>query len=260
MHISTPWWKTWWFRLLVLAGIAGSILGSYQYRVSQIRKEERLRSEYEKRLTNVELSALRAQMNPHFIFNCLNSIDHYIIKNETRKASEYLNSFSRLIRLILQNSRSNYVNLRDELEALKLYMEMESLRFNHRFDYRVQVEKDLALDGIEIPPMLIQPYVENAIWHGLMHKEGKGKVELILSKNNGYLQCIIEDNGIGRAKAATLKSKNSTRKKSMGMGITKDRMNLINNLYNTDTNVKIIDLVDSEGLGCGTRIELTIPI
>lgn len=260
LHISTPWWKTWWFKGLVVLGILGGIFSFYQYRVRQITKAERLRSEYEKKLANVELTALRAQMNPHFIFNCLNSIDHYIIKNETRKASEYLNSFSRLIRLILQNSRSNYVNLRDELEALKLYMEMESLRFNHRFDYLVQVENDMDLDSTEIPPMIIQPYVENAIWHGLMHKEGKGKVVLTLSRENGYLQCSIEDDGIGRARAAELKSRNSTRKKSMGMGITKDRINIINNLYNTDTSVKVIDLVNPNGSGRGTRIELTIPI
>ena len=260
LHISTPWWKTWWFRSLVVLAILGSIFSFYQYRVRQIRKAERLRSEYGKKLANVELTALRAQMNPHFIFNCLNSIDHYIIKNETRKASEYLNSFSRLIRLILQNSRSNYVNLRDELEALKLYMEMESLRFNHRFDYVVQVENDMDLDSTEIPPMIIQPYVENAIWHGLMHKEGKGKVVLTLARENGYLRCSIEDNGIGRARAAELKSRNSTRKKSMGMGITNDRINIINNLYNTDTSVKVIDLVNANGTGRGTRIELTIPI
>lgn len=260
LHISTPWWKTAWFRTFVLLGILASIFAFYQYRINRLMKEERLRSQYEKKLANVELTALRAQMNPHFIFNCLNSIDHYIIKNETRKASEYLNSFSRLIRLILQNSRSNYINLKDELEALKLYMEMESLRFNHRFDYVVQVEKEMDLESTEIPPMIIQPYVENAIWHGLMHKKGKGKVVLTLGRENGYLHCSIEDNGIGRDKAAQLKSKNRTRKKSMGMGITKDRINIINNLYNTDTSVHVIDLKDKQGIGVGTRIELTIPI
>lgn len=260
LHISTPWWKTWWFRGLLLAGIFGGAWGFYRNRIRSIRKEERLRSAYQKKLASVELTALRAQMNPHFIFNCLNSIDHYIIKNETRKASEYLNSFSRLIRLILQNSRSNYVNLREELEALKLYMEMESLRFNHRFDYIVKVENDLDLDGIEIPPMLIQPYVENAIWHGLMHKKGKGRVVITLSQRNNCLYCNIEDDGIGRAKAATYKSKHSTRKKSMGMGITNDRINLINNLYNADTTVRVIDLTDQNGNGTGTRIELMIPL
>ena len=199
-------------------------------------------------------------MNPHFLFNCLNSIDHYIIKNETRKASEYLNSFSRLIRLILQNSRSNYVNLNDELETLTLYMEMESLRFNHRFDFEVQTEPGLALSEIEIPPMLIQPFIENAIWHGLMHKSGKGKVTLRVSKDNDLLKCTIQDDGIGRAKATELKKRSSSGKKSMGMNITQDRIQTINKIYETNTSVNIIDMMDENGMAAGTKVELRIPL
>ncbi len=199
-------------------------------------------------------------MNPHFLFNCLNSIDHYIIKNETRKASEYLNSFSRLIRLILQNSRSNYVNLKDELETLSLYMEMESLRFNHRFDYEIRVDPGLDLREIEIPPMLIQPFVENAIWHGLMHKAGKGKVALDISKEGSSLMCAIQDDGIGRQKVAELKRGVSSSKKSMGMNITQDRIDTINKIYETNTAVHIVDLKDEKGEAAGTRVELLIPV
>ena len=169
VFIATPWWQTWWFRILVLLTLTAIIYAIYQYRVFQIRKEERLKSEFEKQLSSVEMNALRAQMNPHFLFNCLNSIDSYIIKNETKMASEYLNKFARLVRLILQNSRSNYVNLKDELEALELYMSMESLRFRHKFEYEISIGESIAIENIEIPPMLIQPFVENAIWHGLMH-------------------------------------------------------------------------------------------
>lgn len=260
IYISTPWWKTWWFRSAIVLFIAGLFYAGYLYRIGQIKKEERLKTEFEKKLANVEMNALRAQMNPHFIFNSLNSIDFYIIKNETKKASDYLNRFSRLIRLILQNSRSNYVTLKDDLEALKLYMEMESLRFNNRFDYEVIVEKGLDIESIEIPPMLFQPYIENAIWHGLMHKNGNGKVSLLVSRENGHLKCIIEDDGIGRERAFELKSKNATKKKSMGMRITKDRINMINKLYNSNTTVNIIDLKNEKGEALGTKVELNIPI
>ena len=260
ISVATPWWKTAWFKLLLTFVIGGIVYALYAFRLRQVRKEERLKTSFDNQLANVEMSALRSQMNPHFIFNCLNSIDHYIIKNESKKASEYLNSFSRLIRLILQNSRNNYVNLQDEIEALKLYIEMESLRFNHKFDYHINVEEGLETDSIEIPPMLLQPYVENAIWHGLMHKQGKGVVQLDISYDNNILYCIIKDDGIGREKAMSLKSRNRTRKKSMGMRITEDRINMINKLYNSNTSVKIIDMKNQAGEATGTKVELAIPV
>ena len=153
------------------------------------------------------MSALRAQMNPHFIFNSLNSIDNYILRNKTQEASDYLNRFSKLIRLILQNSQSSYISLQDELEALRLYIEMESLRFNHKFDYRVSIQSGLYPESIEIPPMLIQPYVENAIWHGLMQKKEKGHLEIVITREGDLLKCIIEDDGIGREASRKLRSK-----------------------------------------------------
>ena len=260
IHIATPYWKTLWFQAVVILLVLLLGYWIYQNRIGQIKKSERMKTDFEKRLANVEMSALRAQMNPHFIFNSLNSIDYYIVKNESVKASEYLNRFSRLIRLILQNSRSNYINLKDELEALKLYMEMESLRFNGKFEYAVKVEKGLDLETIEIPPMLFQPYVENAIWHGLMHKQGPGKVELNITKNNGYIECIIQDDGVGRKKAAEYQSNTPTRKKSMGMRITKDRINMINKLYDSNTTVNIIDKTDEDGNPTGTIVELRIPV
>ena len=260
IRISTPWWQTWAFRSLLLVLLAGGAWSVYKYRINSIRHDERLRSEFEKKLANVEMSALRAQMNPHFIFNCLNSIDYYILKNETEKASDYLNRFSRLIRLILQNSSVNHISLKDELEALRLYMDMESLRFDNKFSYRLIVEGGLEPEQVEIPPMLLQPYVENAIWHGLMHRSGHGNLELTLSQNNGYLKCIIQDDGIGREKAQQLKSKTSVRKKSMGMRITSDRIELINRLYDMQTSVKVIDLKDEQGSPRGPRVELDIPL
>ncbi len=265
VFVKTAWWATWWFRSTTLLAIGGIVFGAYQYRVDQIRRKARLKADYEKKLAQVEMSALLAQMNPHFLFNTLNSIDSYIVKNESKKASEYLNNFARLVRLILQHSRSDYISLSDELEALDLYLQMESLRFGDCFDYKIEVDDSLRTSSIEIPPMLIQPFLENAIWHGLRHlqkEKCEGKILLKINREGDYLRCIIEDNGIGREKSAALKAGKSgnNHKKSMGMRITRDRIDLINKLRNVDARVEIIDLKDDKGEAAGTRVELTIPV
>lgn len=265
VFVATAWWATWWFRGAALLVVGSIVFGAYRYRIDQIRRKARLKSDYEKKLAQVEMSALLAQMNPHFLFNTLNSIDSYIVKNESKKASEYLNNFARLVRLILQHSRSDYISLADELEALDLYLQMESLRFDNCFDYKIEVDDSLRTSSIVIPPMLIQPYLENAIWHGLRHlqkEKCEGKILLKITRDGDYLRCVIEDNGIGREKSMELKAGKSgnNQKKSMGMRITRDRIDLINKLRNVDARVEIIDLKDDNGQAAGTRVELTIPV
>lgn len=263
IHIATPWWQTWWFYAGAFLLVAGLVYWLYRMRIRQVRKKEQLKSQYEKKLANVEMSALLAQMNPHFLFNCLNSIDSYIIKNESRKASEYLNSFARLMRLILQNSRSNYISLKDEVETLELYLQMEGLRFRDQFQYDISIRTETDAGSIVIPPMLIQPYVENAIWHGLMNKHDgtPRKVELLIEEKGSNLFCVVQDNGIGRTKAQVLRAQKLTgKKRSMGMQITKDRIEIINKLYDVNTCVTITDLVDATGNASGTRVELMIPL
>jgi hypothetical protein len=253
--ISPPFWKTLWFYALMSLLIAGIIWTLYKFRVGQIRKEEKLKTEFNKRLADVEMTALRAQMNPHFLFNCLNSINRFIVRNDAETASNYLTKFSRLIRLILQNSKSPTITLKSELEALKLYIDMEELRFENRFDHHIHVDENIETEYIEVPPLLLQPYVENAIWHGLMHKEAKGQLTIQITKEGDRLRCMIEDNGIGRQKALQLKSKSATRDKPMGMKITTDRLNL----YQKQTDVQVIDLLDGNGDPCGTRVILGMP-
>lgn len=263
VHIATPWWQAWWFRAITILAIAALTYWLYRFRISQVRKKEKMKSQYEKKLANVEMTALLAQMNPHFLFNSLNSIDSYIIKNESGKASEYLNNFARLMRLILQNSRSNYISLRDELEALDLYLQMEGLRFKDKFQYEIIIDPGIDPGSYVIPPMLLQPYVENAIWHGLMHKNDgtTRRVEIRISQENNNLVCTVQDNGIGRQKAQELKAhKTGNRKRSMGMQITRDRIEMINKLYNSNTSVEITDLHDETGKPAGTRVALTIPV
>ena len=258
--ISTPFWKTTWFYILMGLSVVGISRWFSWQRIKRIRKEELTRREFEQKLAEVEMSALRAQMNPHFIFNSLNSIDNYILRNKTEEASDYLNRFSILIRKILQNSRSKYISLEAELECLRLYIEMESLRYNHRFEYRVSLQAGLDTEAIEIPPMLIQPYVENAIWHGLMQKKGKGRLEIIITREGKNLKCVIEDDGIGREAARSLRSKTGSVHKSYGMKITSDRLNLINRLYDADAKVKVLDLMHPDGSAKGTRVELVVPL
>ncbi|HLG38531.1 MAG TPA: histidine kinase, partial [Chitinophagaceae bacterium] len=215
----------------------------------------------QQKMTEVEMQALRAQMNPHFIFNCLNSINRYIVKSDQTTASLYLTKFAKLIRLILDNSNAKNVILSQELEALKLYIEMESLRFDKKFSYEVKVEGNLGTDTIELPPLIIQPYVENAIWHGLLHKEENGHLSVRVSMNgDSMLHCIIEDNGIGREKARELKSKTATSRKSLGMQLTENRLSLLNKHAELNASVEIIDLKNGNNMAAGTKVILKIPV
>ena len=227
-------------------------------RIEQHQKE----AEFQRQLGDISLSALRSQMNPHFIFNCLNSIKLYTTQNDTVAASEYLTKFSRLIRLVLENSRNDRITLASELDALRLYMEMEAMRFKEKLKYNIAVEKDVDLDYIEIPPLLLQPYVENAIWHGLMQKEEGGRIDITvgIEHNESMLAINIIDNGIGRAKAAGLKSKTATKHKSYGMKVTSERLALINQIYKSGANVTIHDLTDNNGQASGTQMTIKIPL
>jgi ligand-binding sensor domain-containing protein/putative methionine-R-sulfoxide reductase with GAF domain len=225
------------------------------------QKTQVMLMETERKMTEVEMQALRAQMNPHFIFNCLNSINRYIVKSDQATASLYLTRFARLIRLILDNSNSKNVILSHELEALKLYIEMEALRFDKKFDYTIVVDKAVNPDNVELPPLIIQPYVENAIWHGLLHKETPGC--LCISVNmpeENILECIIEDNGVGRQKAKDLKSKSATTRKSLGMKLTEDRLTLLNRYAELNASIDIIDLANGNGEATGTKVILKIPV
>jgi anti-sigma regulatory factor (Ser/Thr protein kinase) len=232
--------------------ITGCIL--YIARTNRIRKAAKLRADYEKKMISLEMQNLRSQMNPHFIFNSLNGINSYIVQNKTHLASDYLTKFSRLIRLILENSKNETITLKKELETLKLYLLMESLRFEKRFDYSIQINEGIDAHLIKLPTMIIQPYVENAIWHGLLHKQDKGNVYIYISIVENVLGIIIEDNGIGRQKATEMKSKNSTSNKSYGMQITSQRITHLNK----DNRAEIVDLKDEQGNVLGTKVILSI--
>ncbi len=222
---------------------------------------ERILMATQQQMADIEMQALRAQMNPHFIFNCLNSINRYIVKSDQVTASLYLTRFAKLIRLILDNSNSKAITLTNELEALRLYIEMEMIRFEKQFTYSITVAEEVLSDHVYVPPLIIQPYVENAIWHGLLHKEAEGHLSINVSLDTqAVLQCMIEDNGVGRAKARELKSKSASSNKSLGMKLTESRLALLNKNAQWDTIVQIHDLQDAAGQPAGTRVTIRIPI
>ena len=257
--IKPYFWQTWWFITLTILFLIALIAGIIKWRSIQIRRKERLKSGYQKKLAELEMEALRAQMNPHFIFNSLNSINNFILKNESEQASDFLVKFSRLVRQVLNNSKNKYVTLLDEIKALNLYLELEQLRFEYQFDYEINCDEDLDRDLVMVPPLIIQPYVENAIWHGLMHKESKGKLTINIQRESELLRFEIVDDGIGREKSKEYKSKFGSEKRSMGLSITKDRISILNRLYNLEADMKIIDLYDEGKKGIGTRVIVKIP-
>jgi tetratricopeptide (TPR) repeat protein len=223
-------------------------------------ESERIKSAFQQRTTELQMQALRAQMNPHFIFNSLNSINHFILRNNTSQASGYLIKFSQLVRLILQNSQRSLISLESELEALNLYLDLEALRFDYYFDYTITIEEDLDISAMQVPPLIIQPYAENAIWHGLMNKKEKGHLGIEIFQQENMLCCRIIDDGIGRKKAAEMKSKSTSTYKSMGIGITADRIAMLHEINQLDTYITITDLVFADGSAGGTAVTLKLPV
>ncbi|HEU5164248.1 MAG TPA: histidine kinase [Chitinophagaceae bacterium] len=225
------------------------------------RKNDKLASmhrqaELQQHVTELEMQALRAQMNPHFIFNCLNSINRFILKNETEAASNYLTKFSRLIRMALTHSKKDFISLEDELEMLKLYLDMERLRFKDAFEYSITFKNSIDTGNVFVPPLLLQPFAENAIWHGLMHKDGHGHLDIELRVDNRLLTCTITDDGVGRNKAAEIKSRSAEKSKSMGLQITSERLALLNKETDQPTLFNIEDIINEDGKPAGTRVIL----
>ncbi|MDQ6480738.1 histidine kinase [Dyadobacter sp. LHD-138] len=226
----------------------------------QAQEKEIMLLEINKMLAESQLKALRAQMNPHFVFNCLNSIQECIVTEKYKEASKYLTKFSKLFRMVLNNSGRNLVSVEEEREVLELYLELEQMRFEQSFSYVIMVDEALEEDQVCLPSMLVQPYVENALWHGLMHKDGERELMIEFRKINEELfLCRIEDNGIGRLKSFELKEQNSKSKRheSRGLQISKDRIDLLQRQGN-HASLKITDKYDAGGQGTGTLIEIEL--
>ncbi len=235
-----------------------------QMEVAKLQLEEKAiehhLAEMAKEKTQLEMKVLRTQMNPHFIFNSLNSINRFILQNNSAQASQYLTKFSRLVRLILQNSQESLITLENELETLELYLDLEALRFNYHFRWKVIVQPDLDISMVKVPPLIIQPFAENAIWHGLMHREEKGQLDIEIWQEGDDLFFKITDDGVGRKQAEELSSKSATREKSMGLHITADRIAMLQQSNIKGSGLTINDLVNPDGSPAGTEVIAKIPI
>jgi hypothetical protein len=249
-----PYWATTWFRVLFILFVMGIAYLIFRLKIDNIKSKERIKTEYNKRLAELELANLRSQMNPHFMFNSLNSIKHYILKNEKERAADYLSNFAQLIRDILNYSNAETIYLADEIKTLKRYIELEQMRFSKGFESVFYIDPSIDVCQIKVQPLIFQPYVENAIWHGLMHKPDNRKLTIRFQYENNKLICQIEDNGIGRKQAELIRSKSAT-KKSYGMRITQSRMQQ----RDKEARVELTDLTDNHGNAMGTLVTITLP-
>ncbi len=259
--IETPFWQTGWFislaSLLILLGVFLIV----RLIVRSIRKKEEAKTLVNKLMAEYQITALQAQMNPHFIFNAINTIQGYILEKSEDEAYDYLAKFGKLIRTVLHHSQEKVLLLEHELEVLNLYIELEQLRFDHCFDYELKLSKNVIPEDIYLPGMILQPYVENAIWHGIVNLRGsrRGKLEVSMECTDRILTVQIKDNGIGREMARSFNK--DRRHKSVGMQLTGERINVMNQLHGYETaSVTITDLFDPEGIPAGTCVAVKIPI
>jgi ligand-binding sensor domain-containing protein len=251
--ITPPLWKTTLFKVASGTLLLLLVFLLFKKRVRIIRHEAALKQ----KISETEMMALRAQMSPHFIFNCLNSIDNLIQVDEKEKATLYLAKFAKLIRSILENSQSNVVPCWKDMETLKLYIELEELRCDNKFTCEISIADEILNGDYKVPPLIIQPFVENAIHHGLLSKiEADKKLNITVTVNNNHIYYCIEDNGVGREKAREYKKINQSVYQSMGMQITTDRINLFN--QNKSSYVKITDLMNKYNQPCGTKVEVEL--
>ncbi len=255
--INKPIWETWWFRSLIL-GVLGYMI---YYYISKLKQEKRLLEDKQKlseELNTSQQKALSSQLNPHFVFNSLNSIQNFILTKRTELSSDYLSMFSKLMRFVFENSKKLYVPLSDEIEALKLYLELEQVRHNNKFKFQINKES-INTEEYVIPALLIQPIIENAIWHGLLHKiENDRLLEVSFTSEGEYLCINVKDNGVGRG-ASKPRPKFIKKQRSSGVELTKQRLDLLGQSTGLETSFELIDLFDENNNPNGTLVKVVIP-
>lgn len=255
INVQPHWWQTNLFMLFVLSVVVLVTVLLVRRRIVQIREEASIKQ----RMAEMEMIALRSQMNPHFIFNSLTSIENFMMQNEKRLASTYLNKFARLIRAILDSSRSETVPLSHELETLKLYVDLEQLRFNHQFTFTLEIDPRLVNEDTYVPALLLQPYVENAIVHGLAHStKPERKIEVHILLKDNFINYLVNDNGIGRKLSALYNAQNKPNHQSVGLDISEERVQAFNSRHGAKGGVTITDLYHPDGTAAGTSVEIRL--
>ena len=255
--IKPPLWQTWWFWLSAAILVIAIIFLIIRWRVITISKRERLKARYEKEAVELEAKALRAQMNPHFVFNSLNSIKSLINNNENEKATGYLITFSKLIRTLFQNTDKREVSLFEELATCRLYTQLEKMRFGDKVEFIFDVDEKIDLKDIKVPALILQPFIENAIWHGLMPKDSGGKVIISVKEKDGAVECTIDDDGIGRELSKKYKAEHEPTHQSKGIGLTQSRLELDKLMNEREDTISITDKKDELGNSIGTKVILT---
>jgi len=239
---------------MVMAGggvlFIATIIGYILYKKRRDALEEKRTADFNTKVADIELKALRSQMNPHFIFNSLNSISDYMLKYDLDTANDYLVKFSKLMRSILENSEKKWISLKEDLKLIELYIQIETLRLKNKLSYDIKVDKMIDIENTLIPPLILQPFIENSIWHGIAEKKSKGHIQIEIKKENEMIVCIVEDDGVGRKKNINAKPENN----SMGVKITKSRLDIINQLKKTNGSIEMFDKKQ------GLRVELKLPL
>ncbi len=260
-RIMSPWWQRWWFYsilVLVLILVFRLVL---MFRIKNIRRKETRKLIQEREMSDLHIKALQAQMNPHFIFNAINSIQYYILNKEREQAFQIISILSKLIRQTFEFASKTSVSIKEEISFLENYIKLEMMRFEYRFSYRIDCDNSLNSHKYHIPAMLLQPIVENAILHGLLHKSGEGILTIRFQQaEKSILKCIVEDNGIGRKKSAEINRGRPRQHLSLGLDISKRRIDLMNEPGLSNYRIEITDLYDSTNAPSGTRVLLVIPL
>ena len=255
IKITPAWWQTMLFKFLIFVCLILIVFLFVHWRIRVVRKQEHQRSTHEKELLELEAKALRAQMNPHFIFNCLNSIKALIQNDNKQRATDYLTTFSKLIRTLFQNSDKRQISLYDEIETCRLYTQLEAMRLDGKLNYSFNIDPNIDLKSIMVPALIIQPFIENAIWHGIVPKE-KGTINVTIKQQEDTIVCEVDDDGIGRELSKLNKPVNPVLHESKGVHLSQARIDLEKKLNESQASIKIIDKYENDKAN-GTRVVLT---
>ena len=261
--IAAPFYKRWWFIAFILATISALFYGYFKVRLNEINAKNELLAQklhLEQELQQSMLSSIKSQMNPHFLFNALNTIQSYIYTNDKENASHYLGKFSELTRLILEMSNKDIVSLSDEIKSLHLYLDLEGLRFEDKLNYSLEMDENVSVETTYIPSMLIQPYIENAIKHGLLHQRNKWVLSIIFNKENDSIKVVVDDNGIGRKRSEELNKNKAKHHQSFASQANQKRLEILNKGSNQRISLQIVDKMDAYGNATGTTVTMLIPI
>ncbi|OIN56082.1 sensor histidine kinase [Arsenicibacter rosenii] len=261
-EVLPPVWQRWWFLTGAAMLLLGVVAGYFTRRERTLRHRQAEKVRIARLIAELETRAIRSQMNPHFIFNCLNAIQECILADDTDTAYRYLSKFSRLLRMVLEESTRSMHALQQEIDVLRLYLDLEALRFGSSFAYTLRVDADLDPALYQVPALLLQPLTENAIRHGLLHKTGLRQLDISLRIADGHLHCLLEDNGVGREQAAAFSNRSAVyrRKTSKGLALTNERLALLEKSGLGKASMHIDDLVSTDGTPIGTRISIRLPL